>query len=319
MNDYQIKYHLEESDGAGPDARLRGVGSDGTVIASAGLWWRRTPEDPERGTRLGCVGEFECADIDAGVALLEYARAKLKDCGCARVAGPMDGDTWHKYRLVTAGRDDVPPFLLEPWNPPEYVEAFERAGFLAWAHYSSSILPLDEPDERAATRHARLVTRMASRGVVIRSLDLDDFEGELGSLYDLSRAAFADNFLYTPIEREVFLEMYRPVKAHVREDFVLFAEKDGRAVGFVFALPDLLLPEARRIIVKTLAVDPKFRQLGLGTILVDKVQAAARADGFRESIHALQYEDNSSTKITQRSAGRKFRDYTLYQRLCEQL
>lgn len=283
-------------------------------LASCALWWRNTPPDLEGGGRIGCVGKFECADVEAGVELLQEACRRLADEGCGRVVGPMDGDTWHAYRLVSAGWDRAPRFFLEPWNPPDHVQAFERAGFTPWARFSSSAFALAAPDEVARVRHERLLARLATRGVVIRSLRFEEFEVELGRLFDLSTSAFTENFLYTPISREAFLDLYHPVRNLVRPEFVRLAEKDGEPVGFVFALPDVLAPAAGRLVVKTLAVHPRFRHLGLGTILVDVVQEAARAAGMREAVHALQHESNSSLKITGRNAGLAIREYTLYQR-----
>ncbi len=270
--------------------------------------------DPDGGGRIGCVGSFECADVDAGVELLQEACMRLADAGCSRVAGPMDGDTWHAYRAVSAGWDTAPRFFLEPWNPEGIVRTFERAGFSPWAGYSSSSFALAEPDGRGRERHGRLIARLTARGVKIRGLRVEDFERELGVLYELSTVAFAGNFLYTPVTRTAFLDLYQPVRGMVRPEFVRVAEKDGAAVGFVFALPDMLAPDAGRLIVKTLAVHPRFRHLGLGTVLVDVVQEDARLAGFREAVHALQHENNASLKITGRNAGKVIRQYTLYQR-----
>jgi len=295
------------------DAELNHPASGGS-LASCALWWRHTPPDPEDGARVGCVGKFTCVDVDAGAALLQDACRRLAATGCQRVVGPMDGDTWHSYRLVSAGWDRTPRFFLEPWNPPEHVHAFEQAGFTAWARFSSSAFELVAPNPETRDRHERLLARLGARGVVIRPLQVDAFEEELGRLFDLSAAAFTENFLYTPIPRAEFLELYQPVRPIVRPEFVQLAEKDGEPIGFVFAVPDVLAPDAGRLVVKTLAVHPRFRHLGLGTILVDVVQEAARLAGMREAVHALQHERNSSLKITGRNAGSQIREYTLYQR-----
>jgi GNAT superfamily N-acetyltransferase len=278
------------------------------------MWWRNTPMDPDGNARIGCVGRFECVDVAAGVALLHEACGRLAAEGVRRIVGPMDGDTWHAYRLVSAGWDGAPRFFLEPWNSEAPVRAFEGAGFAPWARYSSSAFALAEPEEAARVRHARLFERLESRGVSIRGIRMEAFEEELGRLFELSSAAFAGNFLYTPIAREEFLSLYELVRPLVNPAFVRFAEKDGRSIGFVFALPDVSGADAGRLIVKTLAVHPDFRHLGLGTVLVDEVQEAARAAGFHEVIHALQHETNSSLKITGRHAGVRIREYTLYQR-----
>ena len=51
--------------------------------------------------------------------------------GFDAVIGPMDGDTWHRYRVVTES-DGSPPYLLEPVSDDKRAEveaaALERAG-----------------------------------------------------------------------------------------------------------------------------------------------------------------------------------------------
>ena len=300
-----------------PDLCLALLGSGGGLLARAALWWSNSPPDPEDqdgGKRIGCIGQFECEDAEAGRRLLEAACARLAEAGCRRAVGPMDGDTWHAYRLVTGGWEASPRFLLETWNAPEPAEAFSLAGFEGWARYSSSELALDEPSEADRQRRERLAARLAARGVSLRPLRPEHFEAELAALYELSLEAFAENFLYTPIDLEAFLALYAPVKGRVPLDFVLVAERDGEPLGFVFAVPDALRPDLRRLVVKTLAVHPRHRHLGLGTALVEEAQERARNAGFASAIHALQYESNSSLKITRRQAGRAIREYTLFHR-----
>jgi GNAT superfamily N-acetyltransferase len=101
----------------------------------------------------------------------------------------------------------------------------------------------------------------------------------------------------------------------VEPDFVRIAERAGVACGFLFGIRDLEA-EARgekpAVIVKTLAVDPEARSAGLGSLLVDEVHAAAYDKGYRESIHAMEHENNTSRKITGRYGGRVFRNYALF-------
>jgi len=65
------------------------------------------------------------------------------------------------------------------------------------------------------------------------------------------------------------------------------------------------------IVVKTLAVLPDREFSGLGTVLVANVHQKAKDKGFREAIHALQYEKNSSLRISQRFNSQVFRRYAL--------
>ncbi len=70
---------------------------------------------------------FACETAEAGATAIRAAMAELKAEGFEAVLGPMDGDTWGKHRLVIES-DGRPPFLMEPHNPPHYVDAFEPVG-----------------------------------------------------------------------------------------------------------------------------------------------------------------------------------------------
>jgi len=303
--------------GLAPDSCLTLREENEAIAARCALWWNDSPHDPEfPGQRVGAIGQFTCTNVDSGTALLGRAKKVLEEAGCRRAVGPLDGDTWHSYRFITGGRDQAAPFFLEPWNEEIPVDALEAAGFTPWARYSSSAIPLEEVDVTRRERLDRIAGRARDRGIEIRPLRPEDFEAELGKLYELSEVAFRDNFLYTPISRESFLSLYRPVESLVVPEFVLLAERAGETAGFVFALPDALpdalAPRERRLIVKTLATHPHHRHLGLGSLLVARVQETARQAGFRTAIHALQFQDNSSLKITGRHAGRRIREYTLF-------
>lgn len=276
--------------------------------SSCRLWWNGVPAIP--GERAGCIGAVSPAP--SGSPLMQHALERLREEGCTLALAPMDGTTWHSYRFVTGG-SDAPPFFLEPVNPPSAPPLLQSAGFTPLSRYSSSLVELNH-----SVPLERLEQRLARRGVTLRNLDAGNFEGELDRLFELSLASFADNFLYTPVDRAAFGQLYQGIEHLVLPDFVRFAEWEGQPVAFVFAVPDWL--EHRRfgktstLVVKTLATHPRWRHLGLGALLVEQVQAAARAQGFTRAIHALQHETNSSLKITGRNEGQRFREYTLFSR-----
>jgi ribosomal protein S18 acetylase RimI-like enzyme len=67
------------------------------------------------------------------------------------------------------------------------------------------------------------------------------------------------------------------------------------------------------VVLKTLAVDPSARGLGLGGALLDLAQRAAHDMGFRRAIHALFHDSNISGQISGRYA-RRIRRYALFSR-----
>jgi GNAT superfamily N-acetyltransferase len=303
-----------------PDALwlLRDVAPDDSggrelPAARCALWWQGTP--PYESYRLGLVGHYYARNQAAGVEVLRLACHELATHGCTLAVGPMDGSTWRRYRLITE-RGAEPPFFLEPDNPDDWPGHFTSAGFAPLTHYYSALAVDPEPDPRAA----ELAARLEGEGISLRELRPGRFEDELRAIYALSRQCFRDNFLYTPIPEEHFLDLYRGIRPHVIPDLVFLAESGDTQVGFLFAIPDVLRKNDRSgldtVVVKTMAVHPEQRGGGLGGLLMARCVAAARRLGFRRVIHALMHEGNASRKISDHSA-RAFRRYTLFARPLE--
>ena len=305
-----------------PDQHFAVLDGD-ALVARASMWWRATPSmasDPA--ARVGLVGHYAAANAEAAAAVLEAALDELLSHGATVALGPMDGSTWHTYRLVTdaapdesPGRSPEPPFFLEPWTPPEAVAAFERAGFAPIARYYSARVPALQP---MPDRLADAESRAQASGVHLRPFRPDEAEEELSRLYRVAVAAFAANPFYTPQPEAVFKATYRPLFAHIRPELLVVAEQGDTPVGFAFAVPDLA--QAQRgeaidtVLVKTVAVHPETQGAGLGGALVLRVQEAARSLGFRRGLHALMHEANVSTRISRHDDAYPMRRYALFGR-----
>lgn len=292
----------------GADEHLVWLDDDGAPRARASLWWKFAP--PFEGHRLGAIGHYAASDPEAANALLQAAVARLREQGCTLAVGPMDGNTWRRYRWITE-RGSEPPFLMEPDNPDGYPAQWDAAGFRPLASYFSA-LNSDLSYEDAQV--GRAGDRLHRAGVRLRSLDAGSFEEDLRRIYAVSVRSFVSNYLYTPLPEDAFLAQYTTIRERVRPELVLLAELDGEAVGYVFNVPDWLRgPATETVIVKTVAVVPGRQVAGLGTWLVARAQIVARELGYRRVIHALMHESNNSLNLSARYA-KPFRRYTLYSR-----
>ena len=268
--------------------------------------------------RSGLVGHYEALDPGAGVALLGAACRELAGIGAIRVLGPMNGNTWMRYRLALPARPgdevfDPPYFASEPRNPFDYPEHFEAAGFRIAALYESRIddLATDAPDADD------VAVRVAGAGFSLRPLDLGNFATELDVLFALSLEAFARNPYYSPIEGSAFRAMYEPLRGRMDGEFVQVAlDREQRPCGYLFAFADPVAARdgrSHRLIAKTVAVAPQARGHGLANHMLDRIRSAARRRGYHEMIHALMHVANASTSMSSRHGGRVFRRYALWE------
>jgi hypothetical protein len=251
------------------------------------------------GLRTAAVGRFRCEAADAGRKLLDQVATTLASEGFEALIGPMDGDTWHSYRLVTES-DGSPPFLMEPTSGACDGEAFAKAGFEPLSHYVSTRATLD----------AAIGPEIAQvPGVSVTAWDGSDAAGLVGQLYAMSAAAFANNAFFKPLDQAGFLKLYEPVMPLVDPRFVLFARDEaGALVGFLFGMPNRLEGTApKTVILKTYA----SRVRGVGHVLADHFHRTAREGGFTDAIHALMHVDNISLERSKRYAAAVFRRYAL--------
>lgn len=251
------------------------------------------------GRRTAAVGQFSCDSAEAGAALLNAARARLSAEGFGAVIGPMDGDTWHSYRLV-AESDGSPPFLMEPRSGPHDRAAFEAAGFAPISDYVSA---------RARLADAAAAAPAQVAGVTINPWDGADAGALIEQLYAMSTTAFGANRFFKPIDKAAFLKLYEPVMPFVDPRHVLFARDAwGGLVGYLFGIPDYLeSTKPKTVILKTYASGLR----GVGHALADAFHARALEMGYTHVIHALMHVDNSSRGRSAMHKADIFRRYAL--------
>ena len=300
---------------------------------------RRAPAlRDEAGLPYGMLGFFEAVDGPAGreaaASLFAEATRWLRETGAGTIVGPMDGDTWHRYRLNAGplGSNTEPPFLLEPYNPPYYQALWEENGFRILESYASTWADTAAVARRLEPRHRQAL----AAGYRLRPFAGLRFEDELARIYELSRVVFAGNFLYTEISEDEFLSLYAGSRALVDPGLIWFAcSPEGEDVGFLFAYPDLFRAVAamrgrrdlaaklrflwhRRgrgkptaVNVKTLGVLPEHRRSGVAAALMHRVHVEALERGLRRANHCLFREGNPSGGMAGEEA-RLLRRYHLY-------
>jgi len=280
----------------GADQVLLVVDEHRQALGRCSLWWSNTP--PYGSERLGYIGQYAASGRAASDLLLRAACRHLADQGCTLAVGPIDGNTWHSYRFVT-DPGNRPPFFMEPVNPPAWPQYWNEGGFKPLAGYTSAI---NSDLGNSARDFPRTNKRYAALGIKVRHLQMACYEKELRNIYRISACAFTNNFLYTPIAENEFVDLYAPIKAYIRPEMALLAEDQQGPLAFLFAVPDILQQERGEAIdtaiIKTIAVMPSRKTQGLGAFLAAKAMFIYHELGYRHCIHALMHEHNASQNVS---------------------
>jgi GNAT superfamily N-acetyltransferase len=123
------------------------------------------------------------------------------------------------------------------YNPPYYPKIYDALGLRKAHDLQAYYIPLDvEPPERF-TKIMERVRRQS--GIKLRSLDLKHLDKELPILHRLYNVTLDRNWGFVPITLEDLQATAKELKTIADPALVLIAEKNGEAVGFSLALPNI--------------------------------------------------------------------------------
>ncbi len=190
---------------------------------------------------LGTVGFFECEyDFEGFSELMNYAVKWLKDNGANTVWGPMSGSLWMANRFMTKGFDKM-PFFKEPYNKPYYNDFFIKYGFTKFKTWASYFVDKTEQIETILKRVKPKYDRAINMGYSFRKIDYSNFNNELSILHNLISDSFQHAPGYNAIDKSDFMEMFRPLKNILKEEYTKFAiDPEGKEIGYMLLFPDIL-------------------------------------------------------------------------------
>ena len=285
------------------------------VIGSLYLWHNRPDYNGRKTSYIGNVNIYEKYRKDEE-QLFNKVFEELKKEGIETIIGPLNGTTWNTYRYVTE-KGNGRPFLLEPWNEDYYVSLFEKLDFKHLAGYISTVMEGMNSDGRKNLNKKieKLKKFDYYNDIRVESAENKDLLTVLNKVYDLTVEAFKNNFLYSELEREIFLKMYLSYEDKIIKKFFKMLYLRDELIGYVFGIPDYTelgyKGKIGTIILKTIAVSPEYNGKGMGYILINSLIEEAEKEGYENVIYALMHESNVSKNIGL-LLGNMLRKYTLF-------
>ena len=187
------------------------------------------------GGRLGYFGMIEAVD-DAAVfaALFGTAEEWLRARGAAQVRGPYNLSINEEIGLLVENFDS-PPFIMMGHAPRYYGPRIEAQGYVG---VKDLLTYMVQPDFVAPPVMTNLAER-ASRKVRIRPFNRRDKAADFAAMRDIFNDAWSDNWGFVPFTPEEFDETAKALTLLLPDDYIQFAEIDGRAVAFIAAFPNL--------------------------------------------------------------------------------
>ncbi len=285
---------------------------------------------------VGFFGWFECMN-DQGVAdaLFDRTAVWLRERGLETMRGPTSFSLNETAGLLVMGFDH-PPTIMMPYNPAYYIDLIEGAGFEEVKSLIAYHLSHSDAPERLIKLESKLQKRL---GVRTRTIDMDDFEGELERLRQLYNRAWEKNWGFVPMtdaEIDFLAKELKPLVKRLPTQ-VIFAERDdGEPIGFALFLMDANQALARakgrlfpfglfRILrqlprmdycrVLTLGLVPEARGQGIDNLLIMALFRHGAAAGTIGGEFSWILEDNTAMrKPLERIGSTISKRYMLYDR-----
>lgn len=285
------------------------------------------------GDRVGFFGFFDVEeDPEAAAALLGAAHDWVRGRGLDPMRGPVNYSTNDACGVLVDGFD-AHPFILMPYNRPDYDALITQAGLVGVkdlvTYWVSTDVDLPDRFRRVVER------RLESSGIRLRDLDLTDFDREVALLLDLYNRSWEKNWGFVPATEAEFRHAAKDLKHVVVPEVSAVAEKDGRPLAFSAFIRDVnvllrgsrgrLLPflwlkllfglkRIRRARCILLGVVPEARGGVITAACFLRAHSVGRTMGYEGAEAGWILEDNRPMRDTLEAAGAQVtKRYRMYE------
>jgi len=254
-------------------------------------------------------------------ALFAQARAWAKQRGARRMYGPIDFNTYGRYRLRVEAEPGAVTFPGEPYNPARYPALLTRSGFSLCQGYITQIA-VTQTLAPARAQRAGVLARAKEAGYTLLPMGHEAWLSRLDELHGAIDDIFGRNFAYTPLSLEAFKRACGPafIRKADPEVSTMCIAPDGSLAGFFIVYPHYgelvrasaanrvaaseldyglhapLLGSRRDAILKTVGVLPEHRRHGLMSAMVMSILERG-GDRYQRWFGALVRDDNPSGRF----------------------
>jgi GNAT superfamily N-acetyltransferase len=294
------------------------------------------PTNAARGSHECMFGFFECID-DRAVAealftkAIEWAHAH----NLSALFGPFNLDYEDGYGILLEGRDR-PPVMLCGHTPPYYQDFVEGFGFIParGANIAYSIV-VDE-NTPSLQRLMKIAERARQQGhFTIRAADFKRWDEEIDTVVMLLNDCLKHLPDFIPWQCEAAHTLFEPFRQIADPELVLFAEAEGRTIGFFPAVPNVnewfmhvnglrypwnyasLWWYSRRapkcLSIKSVLLLPEYWGSAAAVLLFDEMRRRVVPRGYEWVDLSLTSEDNPKTPIlAERMGCKRYKRYQIY-------
>jgi GNAT superfamily N-acetyltransferase len=285
------------------------------------------------GDNLLFFGFFEAEDAEAAEALFVRVEERARELGREAVRGPVNPSMNHSAGMLVDAFDSD-PYVMMPYNPPEYPRYVEGAGYHKVKDLYAWLFESDWEVKKIGRLAARV--RKRNRDLVIRPVDMKRWDEELARVKDLYNRAWERNWGFVRYTEAEFDKLAREFKMILDPQLVALAEVNGELAGITVIIPDAnqvfkkmrgrllpfglfhLLRRGRimdRVRLPILGVAPEHRNKGFELAMIHELYERVIARGYKACEASWTLEDNRAMNHVIAAGGAEhYKTYRLYQK-----
>ncbi|MDP8947784.1 MAG: N-acetyltransferase [Actinomycetota bacterium] len=278
-------------------------------------------------------GFFEAEDEEAGKVLLARVEERAQKLGREAVRGPANPSMNYSAGLLIDAFDSD-PYLMMPYNPPEYPRYVEALGYGKAKDLYAWIFDREWEVKKIGRLAARVRKRHSD--LRIRPVDMKRWDEELERFRDLYNRSWERNWGFVRYTDAEFDHLAKEFKMILDPELVALAEVGGELAGITVLLPDAnqvfkrmrgrLLPFGifyflgrNRIIdqlrLPILGVAPEYRDRGFELAMIHELYERVLARGYQRCEASWTLEDNRAMNHVIEAGGAKhYKTYRVYQK-----
>lgn len=187
----------------------------------------------------GFFGFYESVNDGAvACALFDAASLWLKEKGKKIMNGPQSFSIYDSVGFEVEGEDKMPTVGLFHFAP-YYRKLAETCGFSKCIDWHCFLVERIYYDKHAPYLEEIKNSLLKDTEVEFKTLQKKDVLKRVKEVQQIFNAAWEGNWGHLPLTDKQMDMIFRELKMIIIPDFAIFAEKDGKTIGFIISVPDI--------------------------------------------------------------------------------
>jgi GNAT superfamily N-acetyltransferase len=272
-------------------------------------------------------------DLETAQALIGRVVEWGQERGMEILRGPMNLSMNDECAFLLEGFDS-PPVVLMSYNPKYYLNLMEKCGLVKAKDLFAFFMTRDH---ETVSKVGQIVDKVRKElPVTLRTMDMKNFEDEVGRIKCIYNDAWEKNWGFVPWTEKEMDFMAKKLKAVADPDLIIFAEQEGKPVGFAFGFPNLnevikkmngrLTPwgvlkyfyyrkKIKSIRAIVFGILQEYRNTGVSYLLYSELEKNAIDKGYEWCETSWQLEDNEPiNRFVASLGGKVYKKYRLFEK-----